>query len=507
MATRTLSIRKGDNADSPFIECDAFVATAGRSIIVGCTHEGLTTTITVTDTAGNTYTPLTKVGHSDGDNWAQIFYAENITGHAANVIRMTVSSSRAYKAFSGGEYSGLATSSSFVAESNGEATGATNVATGNMVATGSGVIFAVAKSYNDSSWTLGTSMSNLIEEASTFKLHASEDRVIASGGTYTADINRASSTHLLIAGAIFKDAPVPAIVGLRRAPGPGVSHDKAQQFRPRALAVIPPPNSELSATGTIVFSEIATLVGLANPAKRYIPGPGISPDYNQLFRARRLAISSAASEIAGTGSITFSQTSTLVGDGALTSTGTITFSQTATLVGSGALASTGTIVFGESATLIATGALAATGTIVFDQTAILTEQGSISGTGSIVCGESGTLDVPVSQVGVGAPGGGGSLYKRGVKLKDRPNKHLKKILEDVESVYRDIVRGPDVPAAVAEIVAPFTDSLRKLPPPAEIDWEALEADAARVRKLLSIWAAQERKRQIDAEEEWFLLSD
>lgn len=108
---------------------------------------------------------------------------------------------------------------------------------------------------------------------------------------------------------------------------------------------------------------------------------------------------------------------------------------------------------------------------------------------------------------IGGFGGGSSFYKRTIKLKEKPNKHLKKILEDVESVYRDLVRGPEVPEEVAKIVAPFTESLRALPPPAEIDWESIEADAKRVRQLLRIWAEQERKRQSDADDEWFMLSD
>lgn len=111
-------------------------------------------------------------------------------------------------------------------------------------------------------------------------------------------------------------------------------------------------------------------------------------------------------------------------------------------------------------------------------------------------------DPTVISVGVGSSGGGGS-YKRATKLRDKPNKHLKKILEDVETVYRELFDG-DEPPEVAALIEPIVAAIKD---PETIDFKKLEAEAAVVRKKLQAWAAMERKRQSDADDEWFLLSD
>lgn len=105
--------------------------------------------------------------------------------------------------------------------------------------------------------------------------------------------------------------------------------------------------------------------------------------------------------------------------------------------------------------------------------------------------------------GVGSSGGGGSLYKRATKLKEKPNKHLKKILEDVEDVYRELFDG-DEPAEVAALIEPIVAAVKD---PESIDWQQLEAQADAVRKKLRAWAAAERQKQSDADDEWFLTSD
>lgn len=291
------------------------------------------------------------------------------------------------------------------------------------------------------------------------------------------------------------------------------------------------------------------------------PGPGISPDYTQLFRSRQLGFTAASANVtvALTGSTATFTAGTLKAntDKAITgqtgtfAAGTLAPSTTVPLVGATATFTPGTFsastggdvtvaLTGQTATFAA-GTLSPaidkglTGSTATFAAGTLAPSIAVALTGSIATFAAGTFgaqvtgdvtvaltgitatftagtftasggDAPASTFGDGVPRGG-VPYKRAKTLKEKPNKHLKKILEDVESVYREIINGPDVPAAVAQIVAPFTESLKALPPAAEIDWDALEDDAGKVSQLLRAWSEQQRKAQSDADDEWFLLSD
>ncbi len=95
-------------ASGTTMDASAFVATGGNSIIVGCREANSTAnTITASDTAGNTYTPLTKRTFSGST--MQVFYSLSITGNASNVVRCTLSGSTGvtYGLVIAEQYSGL----------------------------------------------------------------------------------------------------------------------------------------------------------------------------------------------------------------------------------------------------------------------------------------------------------------------------------------------------------------------------------------------------------------
>lgn len=109
-------------------------------------------------------------------------------------------------------------------------------------------------------------------------------------------------------------------------------------------------------------------------------------------------------------------------------------------------------------------------------------------------------------VNMGLGGGGTGLgYDR-----HRQDRKLKKILDDVvaEVMYRDLVKTADAPKA-AKLVKPFAESKRiAIPKPEAIDWQAVERDATRVRQLVSMWNALQRRREIHAaDDEWLMLGD
>lgn len=205
MAAVTVDIQAGDNSSGTTLT-DTIVATAGRCIILGATNEVSDVGITITDTALNTYTGKTKRAHANGDNWAQIHYAKNISGHATNVILCTWASAVGYRAFSGHEYSGLSTTEPYESEDWDEEDSSTTITVPAMAASGAGVVFAVFKAYNDSNWTVGTDFTNLLQEVSgDASLAATENRIITGAGSYSAPITRGSATNLLAVGAIFVD--------------------------------------------------------------------------------------------------------------------------------------------------------------------------------------------------------------------------------------------------------------------------------------------------------------
>ena len=117
---------------------------------------------------------------------------------------------------------------------------------------------------------------------------------------------------------------------------------------------------------------------------------------------------------------------------------------------------------------------------------------------------------------VGPGGSGYPVYWQGSRrkrrLEEQPNLHLKKVLDDVVNELYSELTEDDVPPAVqakaAKLVKPFVaqkDKKLAIPPPAAVDWAALERDATRVRQLIALWRKQEEDVEIEAEDEYLLL--
>ena len=129
-----------------------------------------------------------------------------------------------------------------------------------------------------------------------------------------------------------------------------------------------------------------------------------------------------------------------------------------------------------------------------------------------------TLDIIAAAVATGpTPGGSGyPVYwqgkRRKKRLEEQPNLHLKKVLDDVVNELYGELTEDDVPPAVqakaAKLVKPFVaqkDKKLAIPPPAAVDWAALERDATRVRQLIALWRKQEEDVEIEAEDEYLLM--
>lgn len=109
-------------------------------------------------------------------------------------------------------------------------------------------------------------------------------------------------------------------------------------------------------------------------------------------------------------------------------------------------------------------------------------------------------------------GAGHPVPKASIWWGEEHHKPFKKtvdwILDRVVSEYYGELTEPEIPKAVqkkaAAIVRPYAKDGNKIPE--KVDWAKLEADAARVRKLLELW--QEHFHELDLqaeEEEWMML--
>lgn len=168
----------------------------------------------------------------------------------------------------------------------------------------------------------------------------------------------------------------------------------------------------------------------------------------------------------------------------------------------------------------ATGAVAVSGTESTTLAALTlvadgTVSGAVEGTLSITLD---SLRLTAEGIGPSVPappgvgstgGGGGSIWYQG---KRAPKRELNKELDDilnrsVAEMYAELAEASaPIQAQAAKVVRPFADD-RKAEVPKAIDWTAIERDATRVRRLISLWRQMQTAREIDAEdEEWFLLN-
>lgn len=106
-------------AANTVISADAFEATTGNTIVVltsNYTSGGVAIT-GVADTALNTYTLCGTTDGGDANHTMECWVATNITGHAANIVTVTFEAAAAFRVITTLQYSGLAESSVFDAES------------------------------------------------------------------------------------------------------------------------------------------------------------------------------------------------------------------------------------------------------------------------------------------------------------------------------------------------------------------------------------------------------
>ena len=180
--------------------------TTGNFICIGCKYEGAATTVTATDTAGNTYTGLTQRNHSNGDIHVRLLYAFNITGGAANVITVTLAASRPFRRAFALQYSGILTTDPIDDQDTGQANSGTAMSTTDLtVSTSEAVIVAMAGEYAALTYTAGTNFTERVDfnvdTAGVIGGTGAEDRIVSSAANYAVPFTQSVSAEWLMASA------------------------------------------------------------------------------------------------------------------------------------------------------------------------------------------------------------------------------------------------------------------------------------------------------------------
>lgn len=124
----------------------AFSLTGGNHIFVSVRFENTATTVSIGDTPGNTYTPLTQIAAGGNNNFVQIFYCLNATGNASNTVTATWSVAKSFRSIEILVFSGnLPTAGTQV---SGTTTGATAVTSAAVTVAANSLLLAAECSFS-----------------------------------------------------------------------------------------------------------------------------------------------------------------------------------------------------------------------------------------------------------------------------------------------------------------------------------------------------------------------
>lgn len=210
MAIAYVNGSSGSSATSS-IAATAFSVTTGNAIIVciGTDNDPVRTVSSISDTAGNTYS--SAGGYTNGVNRIEIWFAQNITGNASNVVTITLSGS-AVGRIAVHQYSGCATSSlqdtGFAPAGKLNSNIGAQYTTAATTAADGELIVGVFKNADDpasSSAVSGTTLRYQLPNSSATIL-VSCDRVTTTAGSYTVGVDIGDDINYINLARAFKAA-------------------------------------------------------------------------------------------------------------------------------------------------------------------------------------------------------------------------------------------------------------------------------------------------------------
>ena len=180
--------------------------TVGNLILAFVRMSSATQTVTLKDSAGNTYIQaVAQVQTADGSQ-ARLFYAKNISGAAANTITATFSASNNHPWMAIYEYSGLSTTSPLDQTASAQGNSAAPSSGATAVTTGTNeLVFGAAglPSSSTGTQTAGTGYV-FLERDTAGSPAANESELVTATGAYTASFTLSGTANWSALVATFK---------------------------------------------------------------------------------------------------------------------------------------------------------------------------------------------------------------------------------------------------------------------------------------------------------------
>ena len=164
----------------------------GNSVVTG-----------VTDTAGNTYKKAIGAWKINGAERSEIWYTENITGNANNVVTATYTGSLSFRYISVAEFSGIALSNSFVSSSTKINSSVKYHSSASSTSSNIGdIIVGGYNGLNVYDITNGSGFTTLSSDNTSVYYYA-EYKILGAVGIYGADCFSSTSNSSVMVSAIF----------------------------------------------------------------------------------------------------------------------------------------------------------------------------------------------------------------------------------------------------------------------------------------------------------------
>lgn len=187
----------------------ALNVTSGNALVVFCVESTSTAAITVSDTAGNTFTSVISASPDASHNITG-FYAKNVTGNSSDTVTCHFSPNQSFVAIVAIQYSGVATAAPLDASAQGSSsTAGTTATTGSFTtAVPNEVIVAGAGWEASPTFTAGSGYT--IEGATGNTLAVEDEEVTSIQSSVTSSMTSSSSAAWMIAAFTLEAASQPS---------------------------------------------------------------------------------------------------------------------------------------------------------------------------------------------------------------------------------------------------------------------------------------------------------
>lgn len=187
------------------------LATGSLIVVFAENSTSSTDSQTVTDTAGNTFTPI-QTASADSTHLIQVFYAKNTTANANDAVTCHFSPSASFLSCLELVYTGADTTAPLDTNFTGNSsTAGTTATSGTFTTTKPNEVLVAGAVWESGSNVFSAGTGYTKEVTDTNAIGSAEDKIVSSIQTsVTATMTNTASAAWMIVGATFKDASQPS---------------------------------------------------------------------------------------------------------------------------------------------------------------------------------------------------------------------------------------------------------------------------------------------------------